>query len=334
MELADVELAACGLAPSALALLYKAGFRYKADVHGLSARDLANETGLSAKDAAVVVRVVDTMPKEDAPPPSAYDLLQELRRSRSSISTHLPGLDQVLGGGLSRSEVTEICGTPGTGKTQLSLHLCLAAQFDPAHPDERTSTIFIDTEGSFVIERVASMAESLVTTNAAFRAHGITRDDLLRGISYFRAHDFVELAEIIQSLSDLISSKPDVGLILIDSVAFHFRHGFEDYAQRIRAMDALSAQLQQLTVDTGVAVVLINQMTSKATLGLRSGAMYAPALGDNWAHSVTNRIQLSWESNSRVARVIKSSALAQGAAYFEVMESGVQVTESSEETMR
>ena len=45
------------------------------------------------------------------------DLIRE--RRRAPIVSMCPGLDRVLGGGIQIGQLTEICGAPGLGKTQL-----------------------------------------------------------------------------------------------------------------------------------------------------------------------------------------------------------------------
>lgn len=37
-----------------------------------------------------------------------------------------------------------------------------------------------------------------------------TRDDLLRGISYYRVHDFVEQMEVVHALESLLRETPEV----------------------------------------------------------------------------------------------------------------------------
>lgn len=37
-----------------------------------------------------------------------------------------------------------------------------------------------------------------------------TRDDLLRGISYYRVHDFVEQLEVVHALRSLLRETPEV----------------------------------------------------------------------------------------------------------------------------
>ena len=48
---------------------------------------------------------------------SALELLQ-CERVESSIVTFVPGVDEMLGGGVALGKVTEFCGAPGLGKTQ------------------------------------------------------------------------------------------------------------------------------------------------------------------------------------------------------------------------
>ena len=48
---------------------------------------------------------------------------------------------------------------------------------------------------------------------------------VLNGIHIFRAHDQTELLAIINHLSTFLSQRPRVKLVVIDSIAFHFRQG-------------------------------------------------------------------------------------------------------------
>ncbi|TYZ65161.1 hypothetical protein PybrP1_012069 [[Pythium] brassicae (nom. inval.)] len=50
--------------------------------------------------------------------------------------------------------------------------------------------------------------------------------------------------------SDATTSK----LLVLDTVAFHFRHGFEDYSQRARSLDMLATLLHKIAVDFNIVV--------------------------------------------------------------------------------
>ncbi|CEG35728.1 dna repair protein rad51 [Plasmopara halstedii] len=304
----NVSLVAYGLAPSILAALFRAGFRYQKDLENISARDLACEAKIDVKDAVEVLEIVRSEDKVEAVGVTALDLLQKLSQSKP-ISMGLQ-MDRLLGGGLQRGEVTEICGSPGSGKTQFGIHACLAAQYVVNASGNPSSAIFIDSEGSFIVERVASMAEHFIADFSQICSNKLSRDDLLRGISYYRVHDFVEQMEC--------------NLLVIDTIAFHFRHGFENYVQRARALDEVAVFLHNLATDFNIAIVLINHITTKSTAIDRQSSQEQPALGDGWAHSITSRIVFGWETNCRIASLIKSATLAHHSIAFQVSERGLR----------
>jgi RAD51-like protein 2 len=56
---------------------------------------------------------------------------------------------------------------------------------------------------------------------------------LLNGIHVYRAHDQTEQLAIINSLSSFLSTNPTVQLLVIDSIAFHFRQDLQDTRYKI-----------------------------------------------------------------------------------------------------
>lgn len=53
--------------------------------------------------------------------------------------------------------MTEFCGAPGIGKTQLAIQLCVNCQIPVWADGTAGHAIYIDTEGSFVPERALDM---------------------------------------------------------------------------------------------------------------------------------------------------------------------------------
>ncbi|KAL4145013.1 hypothetical protein PRNP1_012687 [Phytophthora ramorum] len=302
MAEADVPLAACGLAPSVLAALFRAGFRYQKDLADVSARELASEAQISVKEALEVLGVA--------------------RSEENAADVGGDGAARAAGGD-ERGEVTEICGGPGTGKTQFCIHACLSAQYEVNEAGKAVSSVFVDSEGSFIIERVASMAEHLLEDCRQVGAQKLTRDAMLRGITYYRVHDYLEQMEVLHSLPAYLGSTTQCKLVVVDTVAFHFRHGFDDYAQRARALDDLAIFLHRLAVEFNLAVVVVNHVTTKSS-GERQVSQERPALGESWAHSIANRVVFEWEAECRVARLIKSAALAHDSTPFEVSGRGMR----------
>lgn len=71
-------------------------------------------------------------------------------------------------------------------------------------------------------------------------------------------------------------------MVVVDSVAFHFRHGASsvDFAKRARLLAAMSQKLNELASKQALAVVLLNQMTTKISHNSNSSRL-VPALGES-----------------------------------------------------
>ncbi|GET92005.1 recombinase rad51, putative [Leishmania tarentolae] len=88
-------------------------------------------------------------------------------RQAQGFPTHLTTfsreLDRVLGGGVPVGGVTEISGPPGVGKTQLLMQLAVSCAMPVEFGGMGGACLFVDTEGSFVAERLEQMATAAVS---------------------------------------------------------------------------------------------------------------------------------------------------------------------------
>lgn len=77
------------------------------------------EAGISLEDALEVLKIVSR--EERTSGFSSISALQLLEQEQSlpNIVTFCSELDEALGGGIALRKVTEICGAPGIGKTQM-----------------------------------------------------------------------------------------------------------------------------------------------------------------------------------------------------------------------
>ncbi|CAM9511005.1 unnamed protein product [Choristocarpus tenellus] len=110
----------------------------------------------------------------------------------------------MLGGGVPRGELTEICGTPGVGKTQFGMQLAVDVQIPPGFSGVGGEALYIDTEGSLTVERLSQMcaavAEHLRRIARNKKNYGgqdlalnvPTEENLLEGIHVWRLHDHIE----------------------------------------------------------------------------------------------------------------------------------------------
>ncbi len=258
----------------------------------------------------------------------------EIERNTRRIITFSAEMDQILGGGVALGQVTEFCGVPGVGKTQLGMQLAINVQLPEAFKGAAGEAIYIDTEGSFTAERCAQMASSFCThlTKIAAQkkdeerraaAAATTPDSILSHIHLFRARDHVEQLAIVDALPSFLDAHPAVRIIIVDSVTFHFRQDFADMAARTRQLAQMSQSLMALAGERKLAVVLMNQVTTKiAAAG--QGTRLVPALGDSWAHAATSRVILYWENTVRHAFIYKSPTQPAAAAEYSVTTDGVR----------
>jgi RecA/RadA recombinase len=130
-------------------------------IEALGRADFARLSKACGVKASTLELLAHEMTKATAPVlRSAVDVHQERTRSHLLLSTGLPDLDSLLGGGLGTGEVTELLGGPSTGKTQLCLLAC-AAQAVRA---DGSGVLVLDTGGCFRAERVYQLAQRLASS--------------------------------------------------------------------------------------------------------------------------------------------------------------------------
>jgi len=164
-------------------------------------------------------------------------------------------LDVLLGGGFALSELTEIAGLPGVGKTQLAMQLCVNSRLPTTSGGVQGCAVVIDAEGSWSGaaggDRLWSMANALsdhVKLSASRKlartkegmpqgsTTNINEDSIpnwfspefiLGGIHIFRVHDEASqtctLYNLPKFLLELEQKGTPVKLVVIDSLAFHYR---------------------------------------------------------------------------------------------------------------
>lgn len=100
---------------------------------------------------------------------------------------------------------------------------------------------------------------------------------MLRHIHYYRIHDYVEQIALLNTLpaflkehpevrclllgseknrtqADVSCTQPQVQLVVIDSITFHFRHDFDDYMARTRVLTSMAQTLMSLADEFRLAV--------------------------------------------------------------------------------
>ncbi len=278
-------------------------------------QEVSNTVGISIKVARSAVISARTL--LGIGPVTAMELLAEYRQKRY-LTTGSQSLDEILGGGISTGSITEISGEFASGKTQLVFQLCINAQLPVENGGLEGKVYFLDTEGTFSVKRVLEMSI----------ANPVNKDphEYLKNIFVARAFNAEHQIQLINDADKLLKEE-NIRLLVIDSVAAHFRseyHGKEQLATRQQKLMAHAERLNRYADSYDIAIVTTNQVLASMDKYL-SGQGVEPALGYAWGHRPQTRIFLRKQKGSaRLARIIDSPELPEREAVFYVTEKGIQ----------
>jgi DNA repair protein RadA len=286
-----------GVASTTLNKLMKAGFTTVESVAVTPAREIADLAGMGGDTALKVCRLARMHVDPGFIP--ALEVL-EMRKSMIKCTTGSSELDRILGGGVETGAITELIGEFGSGKTQICFTLSVTAQLPVEEGGYGGNVCAIDTEGTFMPERVMQIAQE----------KGLDSDKILEGILVARAYNSEHQAILINSLSELVE-KSGIKLVIVDSMIGHFRG---EYIGRAN----LSERQQKL--------VITNQVLS--TPDTMYGDPNKPTGGHVMAHACTHRVFLrKGRQNTRLARVIDSPSLPEEKIRFAITAAGIEDVE-------
>ncbi|KAJ1969308.1 hypothetical protein H4R35_006175, partial [Dimargaris xerosporica] len=300
-------LATCCVPPALVRQLRDAGYQTVQDLQQLSLTEVGQELSLSP--SALVA--LDQALQASAPQPWTAQRLWDTATQPAGIPTGSQAVNRLFGSysGVPYHQLTEVYGPPGIGKTQLAMQLCINAQRPLQAHGHPPKVVYIDTEGSFVAQRVAQLGHHTIdlwTQDAGnsrpMGESGIaTLDDLLAGIIYIRVHSHPELVNTLTELPDLIQTLGKVALVVIDSITFPFRTDFDDMSVRSQQLNRMAQLTQKLARDHALAV----------------------SLGTSWGHIPNFRIALGWENGKRYAEIVKSPSHDSRKAWFAITSKGI-----------
>ncbi|MDE1866209.1 MAG: recombinase RecA [Thaumarchaeota archaeon] len=203
------------------------------------------------------------------------------------ISTGMPRLDKLLGGGIAAGIITDIFGPGGVGKTQLAMQICVNAL------DKKI--IYQDTSGSFRPERMLQLMHAKKLA-----------PELLGNIIVARV---TNAAEQIAHLKNISQVRP--GLVVIENITdlFSFEYSKESNSleKHVKFMEYMHS-LSLLCIQEKIPVVITNVVR-------RSGEQEKENLDRSISIFTHKKIQLSKEGNKFFAQVFPSFGTKKETAY-------------------
>jgi DNA repair protein RadA len=167
-----------------------------------------------------------------------------LLRTGSLITTGIPSLDILLGGGVRTGATTEFFGERGVGKSKIVHQLCVNVQLPPSRGGLEGKAIFIDTEGSFRREWVAKIASAL----------GLPPAKTLRSVLVKRVST---TDQQMSALDEEEIERKGVRLLVVDALNSLFKKEFppEKWVERHQKLEIHLHELNKLADIKDIAVV-------------------------------------------------------------------------------
>lgn len=238
----------------------------------------------------------------------------ETRKEMKRITTGAEEFDEILGGGVETQAITEFYGEYGSAKTQISHQLSVNVQLPEEEKGLDRGVVYIDTEDTFIPERIEQMAE----------ANGQDPEEVLENIHVARAFNSDHQMLLADEAQD-ICQREDIGLIVVDSLTAQFRSdyvGRGELAKRQQKLNRHMNTLLRLANAHNAAVVVTNQVM--ANPDQMFGNPTKAIGGHIVAHNSAIRLYLrKSKKDKRIARLVDSPYMPEGEAVFKVKDEGI-----------
>ena len=305
-----------GVGPAIANKLKASGFTTAEAIAVTPPKEIAEKTGIGFNTVLSIVSAareklgVDYITAED---------LWKKRQDMQKCSIGSNNLNALMGGGIETQAMTELIGEYAVGKTQICLSLCVRVQLPVEEGGLGGKVVYIDTEGTFIPERVFQIAESL----------GLDPHETLGNIFLARAYNSSHQELLTEHLFKFCPEN-NIKLVVVDSMIGHFRGeyvGRENLSERQQKLNSQLHKLLRLTEAYNISVVITNQVQANPTAFF--GDPNRPAGGNVMAHASTHRVYIrKGGKGSRIATVIDSPYLPEEKARFKITEKGVEDTEA------
>jgi DNA repair protein RadA len=300
-----------GVASTTIKKLHKAGLVTLESIAVTPPREIVELTGIGV-DTAIKVNTLARL-QVDPGFVSASELL-ETRKHMMKCKTGSSEFDRIMGGGIETGVITEFIGEFGSGKTQICYTLSVLAQRPVEEGGLGGRICVIDTEGTFLPERIVQIAES----------RGYDSQEILSNVLIARAYNSDHQIMLVKNLPQ-VCQEHDVKVVIVDSMIGHFRGeyiGRGTLAERQQKIGGVLGNLLRVAEAFNLAVVLTNQVQAKPDTVY--GDPNKPAGGHVMAHACTHRVYLrKGRANTRLVQVIDSPYLPEEKIRIAITEAGV-----------
>ncbi|MBI2085373.1 MAG: DNA repair and recombination protein RadB [Candidatus Aenigmarchaeota archaeon] len=217
-------------------------------------------------------------------------------------------LDNLLSGGIEAGALTNFCGPPGCGKT----NICMLAAINAVNSGKKV--IYIDTEGGFSFERFSQLA-------------GENTDKILDRIMFLEPRTFKEQEETIKKCRSLVTND-EFGLVVLDSSVALYRLEYAETDDVMKAnkqlgihLSILSAIAREFKIPAIITTHVYKKNDSELLDVIGGDAM------KYWCKSII-LIEKTGETSVRSATIVKHRSMPEGKSVtFLLTDSGIEPVE-------
>lgn len=303
-----------GISKGDLKKLQDAGFHTIESIAHSSKKKLIETRGISqAKAEKIHSEAAKFVPLGFCSATDAYKMRQDL----IYLTTGSSSLDNLIGGGIETGSITEVYGEFRTGKTQLCHTLCVTSQLLINQGGGEGKVIYIDTEGCFRPERIASIAKRF----------NLNEQDVLDNVAYARAYNTEHQIGLLNQVCAMMTEMR-YALLIIDSATSLFRTdyvGRGELASRQQQLGLFMRNLQRIADEFGVAVLITNQVVAQVDGASKFISDPKKPVGGNViAHAAQTRLHFKkGKGCNRICNIVDSPSLPTGDANFSISEAGI-----------
>jgi DNA repair protein RadA len=300
-----------GIGETTAQKLRQAGFDTLEKIATAAPHDLAEVSGISPETAKKAIQAAKESTTVEY---LTGEAVLAKRQAIGMISTGSKGLDELIGGGVETNGITETYGRFASGKSQIGFQLAVNVQLPKNKGGIAGNVLFVDCEGTFRPERIASIAEKA----------GLKPEEALANIMVVRATTTEQQILTIERADKLIVEK-NIKLIVIDSITALFRSEFigrGSLGERQQKLNSHIHKLQILADRYNLAVYITNQVMDNP--GILFGDPTTPIGGNVIAHAATTRLYMrKAKEEKRVVRLVDSPNMPEGECVIKITANGI-----------
>ncbi|KII87852.1 hypothetical protein PLICRDRAFT_112094 [Plicaturopsis crispa FD-325 SS-3] len=288
-------ISSLSLPKSTLSALTRAGYETTSDISATSAEMLAKDLNIPVSATQAIISA-----SQKTKPPSMTQSAASLVVTSNKFATRCRPVDALLSGGLTRGNILEISGPPGTPKEAIALNLVKSF----VEADEEV--LFIDTQN---MSSPASICKIFNGTPFSDRCK--------RLVHHANVHSLPDLMIFMHKLPAYLSAHPRTGLLVVNSISFPFQ---SSQTLTPGARNSLLARIKQtftkacashvlsIVVTSQLATKLLNADGTPGNFDTGSRAVMVPQLGPSYLPSGrTHRLVIfPQRQTAGVVRVISS----------------------------